>query len=328
MRLRDNSRRVLVALLCVLPLALFAGVPGDRLSPALAKLPAVHGDSTIVFVSDTQQPIWIETLALAKNHNEHATQMIFANILQERPNAVVHFGDMVAWGFDHSSWTPLDTFRVQLHRLRIPLFPALGNHELLLFSAHGEEAFKDRFPFASKTGYSIRVGKLAVVILNSNFSKLSGAERKEEESWYTATLNALEADSTVRMIAVGCHHSPYTNSTIVTPSEEIQKTYLPLFFQTKKCRVFISGHAHASERFRMNGKDFFVIGGGGGLQQPLLIGKDQRWEDLTPLKTRLRMFHYLSGNLTAAGLVLTVKMLKEDFSSFYDLYTVTIPWPD
>jgi len=319
--------RRLIALVFIFSFALHAGVKQDQYKLP-AKLPTVRGDSTIVFVSDTQQPIFFEKLVLAENDNERATQLIFASILQEHPNAVVHLGDMVAMGFDRYSWAPIDTFRAQLRRLHIPLFPALGNHELLLYTKHGEEAFTQRFPYVSKTGYSVRIGRLAVVILNSNISKLTDAEEKDQESWYTATLSTLEADTTIKMIAVGCHHSPFTNSTIVTPSEEIQHTYLPLFFQTKKCRLFVGGHAHASKRFRIKGKDFFVVGGGGGLQQPLLIGEDQRWEDLTPLKARKRMFQYLSGKLTATGLVLTVRMLKEDFTTFYDLYTLTIPWPE
>ena len=235
---------------------------------------------------------------------------------------------MVSLGFDRQSWAPIDSFSAWLRRLHIPFYPALGNHELLLFTEHGEAAFRERFPYASKTGYAVRVGKLAVVILNSNISKLSDAEEAEQESWYAATLKTLEADSTVKMIALGCHHSPYTNSMIVSPSEEIQKKYLPLFFQSKKCRLFVGGHSHASERFRVNGKDFFVIGGGGGLQQPLLTGAYQRWDDLTPLKTKKRMFHYLYGKLTPEGLTLTVKMLKEDFTAFYDLYSVTLPWSE
>ncbi len=242
------------------------------------------------------------------------------------PIAVVHLGDMVALGFDSYSWAPLDSFRLHLWQLHIPLFPTLGNHELLLYSKHGEGQFLDRFPFYVKTGYTFRIGRLAVVLINSNISQLSKEDRAAQESWYAKTLTELDADSSVGMIAVGCHHSPYTNSTIVSPSEDLQKDYLPLFFRVDKCRFFISGHSHASEHFRIHGKDFLVIGGGGGLQQPLLTGKNQRWEDLTPMKTEKRMFHYIFGRLTKEGITLTVRMLTPDFTAFQDVYEIPIPW--
>ena len=39
----------------------------------------------IIFVSDTQQPMWVEKLFLKSNHNVDATKDIFAAILQTKP---------------------------------------------------------------------------------------------------------------------------------------------------------------------------------------------------------------------------------------------------
>lgn len=318
--------RSFILTLCCLFLflsTLYAQSARDR-SPKT--IPRIIGDTSVVFLSDSQEPIFFETLVLPENNNEQATQLIFDDVLRTRPNAVVHLGDMVALGFDSCSWEPLDIFRLKLWKQHIPFFPTLGNHELMFYWKTGEENFMDRFPFYSKTGYQFRIGKLAIVLLNSNISKLSDDEKGRQNSWYEQTLNDLEKDSTIRMIIVGCHHSPYTNSTIVTPSEDVQKLFLPAFIDHPKCKLFISGHAHASEHFKQQGKDLLVIGGGGGLQQPLLTGKDQRWEDLTPMKTEKRMFHYLECHLTADGIVLTAKRLKKDFSGFETSYTFSLGW--
>jgi hypothetical protein len=37
--------------------------------------------------------------------------------------------------------------------------------------------------------------------------------------------------------------------------------------------LFLSGHCHGFEHYKIGGKDFMVIGGGGGLHQPLKQGE-------------------------------------------------------
>ncbi|MGE5842123.1 MAG: metallophosphoesterase family protein, partial [Deltaproteobacteria bacterium] len=161
-----------------------------------------------------------------------------------------------------------------------------------------------------------------VVLLNSNFNALSEEERGKQLSWYQETLQALDRDGTVGLVVVACHYPPYTNSTIVSPSVEVQKLFVSPFLESAKARIFFSGHAHAAEHFRIDGKDFLVIGGGGGLQHPLLSDSESRWPDLFPQKTQKRMFHYVEGILTGRSATLKVRMLKENFSWFVDAMTV------
>jgi len=276
----------------------------------------------VAFVSDTQSPMFPETIALPRNNNELARAKIFDSILLFRPHSVFHLGDLVSLGFCDGSWKAIDAFGEQLQRLSTGFYPVLGNHELMLFSQSGESNFQKRFPHASKTGYMRRVGPLAVLLLNSNFSVLTGDEQAEQLSWYQETLRELDKDSTVGIIVVACHHSPYTNSTIVSPSGDVQESFVPPFLQAAKARIFLSAHAHAAEHFQISTKDFLVIGGGGGLQHPLLIGPESRWQDLFPRKTEKRMFHYLEGIITSTSATFTVRMLNDDFSSFVDAWTV------
>jgi hypothetical protein len=147
-------------------------------------------------------------------------------------------------------------------------------------------------------------------------------EQAEQLSWYQETLRELDKDSAVGIVVVACHHSPYTNSTIVSPSGDVQESFVPPFLQSAKARIFLSGHAHAAEHFRISTKDFLVIGGGGGLQHPLLRGSESRWQDLFLQKTEKRMFHYVEGLIAGTSATFTVRMLKDDFSSFTDALTL------
>jgi 3',5'-cyclic AMP phosphodiesterase CpdA len=276
----------------------------------------------VAFMSDSQEPLWPETLKLRKNRNEEARQMIFAEILRLGPAAVVHLGDMAALGFSAASWAATDTFVARLDRQRIPFYPILGNHELIFFSGTGLRNFTDRFPDISTTGYAKRFGSMGLILLNSNFSNLRVEDGQKQLAWYEKTLAEMQADSTVGLIVVGCHHSPYTNSTIVTPSRDVQEQFVPPFLRTPKAKLFLSGHAHASEHFRVGGKDFLVLGGGGGLQQPLLTGKESRWKDESPFTGEIRMFHYVRCAITDREVSFTVRMIQDDFSGFHDVETL------
>ena len=307
-----------LALLCpVLALAQSPG-GGHRL-----EAPGAPDTLRLAFVSDTQSPLFPETIALPRNNNEMARGMIFDSIVQFRPRAVFHMGDLVALGFHEPSWEAIDAFLEKLRVRGIGFYPILGNHELMLLWRAGQSNFQDRFPYASRTGYLRRAGPIAVVLLNSNLDMLTMDEGEKQLAWYRRTLRDLDSDSTVGLVIVGCHHSPYTNSMIVWPSKDAQDMFVPPFLESTKTRIFFSGHAHAAEHFRIDQKDFLVIGGGGGLQQPLLTGSESRWPDHFPQKTEKRMFHYVEGLVTESSASFTVRMLKDDFSGFYNATTLT-----
>ena len=278
----------------------------------------------IVFVSDTQSPLFPEMLLLSPNRNQEARSLIFDAILAEKPSAVFHMGDMVALGFWDASWEAMDDFVGRLTAAGIPFYPTRGNHELMWFSGMGEANFSKRFPEALRTGYCRKVGPLAVILLNSNFPHLSDEEITHQQRWYEETLAALDADTTVSAVFVACHHPPFTNSLIVNPSSEVRGQFLPAFLSSRKTLAFISGHAHAMESFVFSGKRFLVIGGGGGLQQPVLIGDRVRWVDEFPLTSETRMFHYLRCVATREKMVLSVQMVRDDIVGFNEVYSLEL----
>jgi len=282
-------------------------------------------DKSFLFISDTQQPLWIETFRLEQHDNETATQKLFSAMAKESSAvALFHLGDITGLGMINSSWRSFDTLRTLLN---FPVYPAYGNHEYFFIASLGKEQTLKRFPFLDPSWYVRRIGYAAIIILNSNFSKLSDSEIAKQDSWYRAQLTELENDSTVKAIIVGCHHSPYTNSTIVNSDKEVQRRFVPSFKQCAKTILFISGHAHTYEHFHFDNKDFLVIGGGGGLQHPLQNAVERQWNDISSPESQRRFFHYVRCDVRKNDMLLQIKMLKNDFSGFEVVDEISIPYP-
>ena len=269
----------------------------------------------IAFASDTQEPMWIEKLFLKPDSNLKATRMIFDDVNAVHPSALFIMGDVVSLGESNSAWKNMDKYLKRTIQDSIPVYATLGNHEVMFDAKKGTKKFVTRFPMYNPAGYTEIVDSIAVVLLNSNFDKMTDVEIVNQNAWYKNKLAALDNDPAVKFIIVGCHHSPYTNSRIVKPSTLVQKNFLPLFFQSKKCALFISGHSHNFERFKVQGKYFLVIGGGGGLHQPLNANNDRMHDLSADYKPA---FHYLEVQRDGDELKVLSRQLKSDFSGFKD----------
>jgi len=275
----------------------------------------------IAFASDTQEPMWVEKLFLKSDHNLEATKLIFGDVDHLRPSAFFILGDVVSLGKSNNAWKNMDRYIGQTTRDSIPVYATLGNHEVMFNPKKGTRNFMSRFPMYNPAGYMEVKDSVAVILLNSNFAAMSKQEISDQNTWYRHQLAELDKDVAIRCIIVGCHHSPYTNSRIVKPSLAVQQNFVQPFIQSKKCVLFLSGHSHNFERFHVNGKDFLVIGGGGGLHQPLNGNNDQMHdlsEDYKPA------FHYLEITRTQDSLQITSRQLRKNFSGFDDGLSLSV----
>jgi hypothetical protein len=156
---------------------------------------------------------------------------------------------------------------------------------------------------------------MAVIMLNSNFSKLSALEFQRQQLWYKATMDSLDKDDAIKAIVVCTHHAPYSNSKIVGSSKAVVLNFIPLFMNSPKARLFISGHSHNLEYFKMApNKHFMVIGGGGGLTQPLWSFEKQLYPDVIPQDKKPLYFYFIlerKGNY----ITLSTRGLQKDFGS-------------
>ena len=281
---------------------------------------AQEKNSVIEFTSDTQAPMFVETLFLKSNHNQKATEMIFDDVVATHPQGLFILGDVVSMGYQNSKWRKIDSYLKQLTQHNIPVYATLGNHELMFRAAKGAKNFQVRFPAHKSTGYVEIIDSVAVVLLNSNFGKMIPSDIEKQDKWYNDNIKRLDSDAAVKHVIVGCHHSPFTNSTVVNPSVMVRQKFVPPFHNCKKCVLFISGHSHNFERFKIDGKYFLVIGGGGGLHQPLNTVKESSHDLSADYKP---MFHYLMVKRYHDSLQVTSRELKRDFSGFKDGFTFT-----
>ncbi len=302
--------RHIALILAIIPPLLFAQSPPQKL----------------IFVSDTQSPIWFEKIYMEYNDNEAATQKIFSSILEESGlTAVVHAGDITAYGSSRDKWEPVLPFLDSLRARSVPFIAAKGNHDYMFSSAAAMENFQEYVP-GSRLDYSVsRFGPVAVILLNSNFSKLDDSTIDRQNEWYASTLSKCDADSTIRFICCVNHHSPFTNSAIVSGSGEVQKNFLPAFYRSTKASLFLTGHAHRFEHFQNRGKDFLVIGGGGGLLHPRK--SSELLTDLSTAGEEGRFFHYVRCLVGEDSLSFEIVKVTSTSTPGEVVYTMSITKP-
>jgi UDP-2,3-diacylglucosamine pyrophosphatase LpxH len=277
---------------------------------------------TIAFVSDTQEPMWVEDVFLKSNQNAKATNLIFNAVINQKPTDLFILGDVVTLGHKEKKWKAMDTYLQRCRQEGIKVSALLGNHDVMSKPKKGEQKFQQRFPDQVRTGFTKVTDSIAVVMLNSNFKKLSQKDMEAQQAWLKNELFKLDASSSIKAIVISCHHAPYSNSKIVGSSEPVQKYFVPLFLKSTKSKLFITGHSHAFEHFKKEGKAFLVIGGGGGIHQPLK-SENSTLQDLAP--TYKPMFHYLTMTRRGTNLSIVSHPLKNDFSGFETGYSFTIP---
>ena len=279
------------------------------------------GNHIIAFAADTQAPMFVEKLWLRTHNNRKATQLLFEDIVVRKPAAFFLLGDIVNLGYSNRQWKPIDKYLEALRNHHIPVHAILGNHEVMGRAREGVRKFQQRFPDHEPTGYIVRLGNVAIVLVNSNFSSLSINEDAKQMTWYKNTLQTLDEDTEINFIITGCHHSPYTNSRIVKPSKEVETKFVPVFLHSRKSCLFLSGHCHAYEHYKVEGKDFMVIGGGGGLKQPLRQGIGTLADIALDYKP---LFHYVTAEILDEELIVTSYHIKKDFSGFEEGRKITI----
>lgn len=288
---------------------------------AASSVPSPTDSTLIAFAADTQAPMWVETLWLKPHQNRIATKKVFNDIIDRGAGSLFLLGDVVNLGYSNKQWKPIDGYLQNLRDKGIGVNAILGNHEVMGLPGKGQKKFQSRFPNHVRTGYVQVKDSVAIVLLNSNFKTLSPAEDAQQTAWYKSTLEKLDADSSIQYIITTCHHSPFTNSKVVGCSKDVQQRFVPAFLQSRKSQLFLSGHCHGFEHYKIQGKDFMVIGGGGGLHQPLKQGAGclpDLAKDYKPL------FHYLTVRRSKDHLEVTSYELKDDFSGFEQGLAVAI----
>lgn len=236
-------------------------------------------NNTIVFIGDTQGTSLLE---FWREDNKKKTPLLIKEIVSREPACIINLGDLVFCGTSKKQWKLFDEAHKPLLTNKIPYFCLPGNHE---YWCNPEKTFENYFSRFShlnnRKWYSFKFYKIGFLLLDSNFSKLTPKEKRNQMDWYNDELSRLNVDPEINYIIACCHHPPFTNSKVVKPEEKALKGFLKPFFKLKKTIAFLSGHCHSYEKFKKRGKYFIVSGGGGGPRQELETDKKKRqYKDL------------------------------------------------
>ncbi len=278
----------------------------------------------IAVIADTQAPQRVEMLWSEDEHNEEATGILFDWLLKERVAGVFMLGDLVAMGSVEEQWLPVDYFIAALRRKPTGVYAVPGNHDYSFPASEGLAEFYKRFPRAQSTIQVYTINSVAMVLVDANYGHLSRGQLKVQALHYRQCLDSLQNDASVQAIIVCTHQPPYTNSKGVKPSREVQQRLVPAYISTPKAVLFMSGHSHNMEHFCEQGKDFLVVGGGGGLGQPLLESEKRRYHDLIDDSSRIRFFYII---IERKGNILTARakgMQADDFAKRLEMELVKI----
>lgn len=240
--------------------------------------------------------------------NAQVRQAMVAAISKEHPSLISITGDIVYNGAEVSDWSVWDTEAAPWQRDHIPIYPALGNHDLKGNESAALANYFARFPQIDKSRYySVRFGNCLMLVLDSSQDETSGAQG----DWLQQQLDHLPGS--VSFVFVMLHHPPYTSSSddklfggghSARNKELALAQMLEARQQKLRARIIVlTGHVHNYEHHQSGGIDYIVSGGGGA--HPYAITRKP--EDL--YQSNEVNYHYLLINVTADRAVITMNRL-------------------
>jgi hypothetical protein len=201
--------------------------------------------------------------------NPIVRQALVQAVAETNPAFISFGGDLVYNGYDVNDWKVWDSETAVWRENKIPVYPAIGNHEL-----HGDEKaalanYFQHFPDLKNCRYySVRAANTLMLVLDSSLDESSGPQGR----WLTQRLDQLPGE--VDFVFIVLHHPLYTSSssmqmlsggghTARSPEKELAKMLEARQPNMRARIVVFSGHVHNYERHEHGGVTYFVTGGAG-----------------------------------------------------------------
>jgi len=243
-----------------------------------------------------------------KAANPAVRQALVQAIAQTNPAFISFGGDIVYNGYDKDDWKVWDSETVVWRTDKIPVYPALGNHDL-----HGDEKtalanYFERFPdLKNSRYYSVRAANTLMLVLDSSQDETSGPQGQ----WLAQKLDHLSGD--VDFVFIVLHHPPYTSSSDMkifggghsgrSQEQELAKM-LEARQQNLRARIVVlSGHVHNYERHEHGGVTYFVTGGAGAHAYPVERARGDLFQ------SKDVNYHYLEVDVDRGHLKVTMHRL-------------------
>jgi acid phosphatase type 7 len=238
----------------------------------------VYGDTRFSERADVANPI--------------ARRALVQQIALEKPLAVFIGGDLVYEGNDMRDY---EAFALETRAWadeRIPVFPALGNHELRDCDADAQPCLENWWSvfeplhLAPHRWYSVSLGaSLLVLVLDSDSALKAHSPQRQ---WLEQQVDA--ADGRFPFILLLMHYPPVRDPVFPRGRDEREiARYLAQRQPSLRSQVVVVGsHVHNYERFRRHDVTYLVSGGGGA--KPMHAFR--MFGELSRLRTSIN-FHYL-----------------------------------
>ena len=206
--------------------------------------------------------------------NPVVRQALVAAIDKAHPAFISIGGDIVYSGENPKDWQVWDSETKVWLEHNIPVYPALGNHDLKGDEKTALSNYFTRFPYLNGSRfYSVRMGNCLMLVLDSALEELSGSQG----DWLGSELDQLPAD--VDFVFFVFHHPPYTSSSdekdyggghsARSKEQSLAKLLEERQQHTRARFVVFNGHVHNYERHEHGGITYFVTGGGGAHAYPI-----------------------------------------------------------
>ncbi|MBL8696462.1 MAG: metallophosphoesterase [Planctomycetes bacterium] len=226
--------------------------------------------SRAVVMGDHRRPIWIDVL---HKNDRSGRDAVLRAVRAARPKLVVDTGDLVPAGYE-SCWRAADADFAALRAAGVELEAVPGNHETYGIVPRSSRPrsrmplFLQRFPREGGQRWGVRdfptvCGAIRWILLDSNETVLSSAERREQERFLEREVERADGSSQVSMVLAAWHHPPFTNCTKYGDDRFSASSFLPRLRRCRKLAAIFCGHVHGYERFYVEGVHAVVTGGGG-----------------------------------------------------------------
>jgi acid phosphatase type 7 len=233
--------------------------------------------------------------------NAVARRALVARVASEKPAAIFIGGDLVYEGSNPEDYEIYRSEAAVWAQAKIPIFPALGNHEFRGCDKDLSPCLLNWWGAAAPSAvrsfrwYSVTLGpKILVLLLDSDSSLKPGSEQR---TWFEQQMT--HAGSPLQFVFVVLHYPPVRDPVFPRAKDEKEiARYLSKHTHSLQARVVVVGsHIHNYERFRRDDVTYLVSGGGGAKPVPVL----RLFGEQSKLHTA-ENFHYIRFRLEGGDL--------------------------
>ena len=221
-----------------------------------------------------------------------ARKWLAAKVGTEHADVLLITGDIPFHGSNPKDWQVFSQEAASWAHGPGHVYPAYGNHELLVSPHAGQINFSKAFPQLEGNGfYSVLMGNVLLVTLNST-EPLWPTGRQAD--WLREQLDHIPAQVDFVFFQM---HVPLMADTqsefianIPAPEGVALRRYLEARAVTAQQKfIAVYGHIHNYERFETNGITHIISGGGGANPYPIFIrGPEDQYKD-----PGFPVFHYV-----------------------------------